>query len=84
MINNKSREYIVKKTVLFEQAFSVNNYDGDFKVDYGYRYEKGTIPVLVSAPHSVNHSRNGKVKCCLLYTSPSPRDRTRSRMQSSA
>ena len=26
----------------------------------------------------------GKVKICLLYTSPSPRDRTRSRMPSSA
>ena len=25
-----------------------------------------------------------KLKCCLLYTSPSPRDRTRSRMPSSA
>ncbi len=68
MINNKSREYIVKKTVLFEQAFSVNNYDGDFKVDYGYRYEKGTIPVLVSAPHSVNHSRNDMEKCADMFT----------------
>ena len=26
----------------------------------------------------------GRSKCCLLYTSPSPRDRTRSRMPSSA
>ena len=26
----------------------------------------------------------GHVRCCLLYTSPSPRDRTRSRMPSSA
>ena len=29
-------------------------------------------------------SETGLVKCCLLYTSPSPRDRTRSRMPSSA
>ena len=28
--------------------------------------------------------RDGEVKLCLLYTSPSPRDRTRSRMPSSA
>ena len=27
---------------------------------------------------------NGKITYCLLYTSPSPRDRTRSRMPSSA
>ena len=30
------------------------------------------------------HTGNGKGKSCLLYTSPSPRDRTRSRMPSSA
>ena len=29
-------------------------------------------------------SRQGLLKICLLYTSPSPRDRTRSRMPSSA
>ena len=28
--------------------------------------------------------REANIKCCLLYTSPSPRDRTRSRMPSSA
>ena len=30
------------------------------------------------------HGQNPKVYTCLLYTSPSPRDRTRSRMPSSA
>ena len=29
-------------------------------------------------------NNNGKIDSCLLYTSPSPRDRTRSRMPSSA
>ena len=29
-------------------------------------------------------SEDTRVQCCLLYTSPSPRDRTRSRMPSSA
>ena len=31
-----------------------------------------------------NRCKNGDHYCCLLYTSPSPRDRTRSRMPSSA
>ena len=31
-----------------------------------------------------NHTLIDKIKVCLLYTSPSPRDRTRSRMPSSA
>ena len=34
----------------------------------------------VDAEHSLAHATRG----CLLYTSPSPRDRTRSRMPSSA
>ena len=32
----------------------------------------------------LENARNGNFKICLLYTSPSPRDRTRSRMPSSA
>ena len=32
----------------------------------------------------LNYCKAGKYDCCLLYTSPSPRDRTRSRMPSSA
>ena len=31
-----------------------------------------------------NWKTTGNIKACLLYTSPSPRDRTRSRMPSSA
>ena len=49
----------------------------------------------IGAPHSVvfggfsaealrDRLIDGEVKACLLYTSPSPRDRTRSRMPSSA
>ena len=33
---------------------------------------------------SIHPNREGHIKICLLYTSPSPRDRTRSRMPSSA
>ena len=36
------------------------------------------------AVSSVERSRIGQGRACLLYTSPSPRDRTRSRMPSSA
>ena len=34
--------------------------------------------------HDLNSAGVAKVEICLLYTSPSPRDRTRSRMPSSA
>src|SRR5665811_1700911 len=43
-------------------------------------------PALTNAhlsPHTLRHSRAMHLYDCLLYTSPSPRDRTRSRMPSS-
>ena len=42
-----------------------------------------TLKVLICNKLS-NDLAHSKLKCCLLYTSPSPRDRTRSRMPSSA
>ena len=44
-------------------------------VDIGVTFADDTIPGIVSSAN---------VTPCLLYTSPSPRDRTRSRMPSSA
>ena len=41
-----------------------------------------TSPVTL-ASHAIKHAVD-RAKVCLLYTSPSPRDRTRSRMPSSA
>ena len=41
------------------------------------------IPGAISIPYT-DFLWNGTLKTCLLYTSPSPRDRTRSRMPSSA
>ena len=39
---------------------------------------------FAQAPLSTAFTYQGQLKSCLLYTSPSPRDRTRSRMPSSA
>ena len=39
---------------------------------------------LMLAPALMMRYASGQTKTCLLYTSPSPRDRTRSRMPSSA
>ena len=46
-----------------------------------------SLPIVIGLPESVAHKAVHNIeygKSCLLYTSPSPRDRTRSRMPSSA
>ena len=46
--------------------------------------EKGTITLVIQAVDFQIGQDRAQAQCCLLYTSPSPRDRTRSRMPSSA
>ena len=55
-------------------AYTVNNFTGTLIATV----EDGTID------NTTNLRFIGKNYACLLYTSPSPRDRTRSRMPSSA
>ena len=59
------------------------------KMKEAARVIKDTRPTAVNLFHAVNRvlsaaRRCGDIEDCLLYTSPSPRDRTRSRMPSSA
>ena len=42
------------------------------------------LAALIPGRYAVLMDRDGRIIACLLYTSPSPRDRTRSRMPSSA
>ena len=44
--------------------------------------EQNSIDIIVKNENEINAVQNER--SCLLYTSPSPRDRTRSRMPSSA
>ena len=55
----------------------------------GYHSNEGyatpnRFEVLVHGPQNLGGGNLENVYACLLYTSPSPRDRTRSRMPSSA
>ena len=62
---------------------------GDLAIRYGYqRFQAdmmiATIVVLIVIVQVIQWVGNNLSKSCLVYTSPSPRDRTRSRMPSSA
>lgn len=52
----------------YEKEFSINNYNGDLTKTVPYTYLRGSIPVLLSAPHSVRHYRKGKIKKPEVYT----------------
>ena len=54
----------------------------DVVLDLGDQYLSGIFPKEIDK--DMYKGPLTLVKCCLLYTSPSPRDRTRSRMPSSA
>lgn len=60
--NLYSEEYISKQ----EMQFMNNDYLGSSENDY--KYKSGTIPVLISAPHSVKQYRNNKYKKADVYT----------------
>ena len=80
-------------TTKVETAASTNQKDGKASVSvtggsgkYTYAWDSGEKVAKAIALGAGTHTvivtdENG---CCLLYTSPSPRDRTRSRMPSSA
>ncbi|MDD2180872.1 MAG: hypothetical protein PHW32_00705 [Bacilli bacterium] len=52
----------------YEQEFSDNSYYGDLTKTTSYTYIKGVIPILLSAPHTVNHFTNGNKKKAELLT----------------
>ena len=51
-------------------------------IEYGHKYNK--IPIFFNNNLKEYPDHSMFLNSCLLYTSPSPRDRTRSRMPSSA
>ena len=75
-------------------AAAADNVDGDYDGGAGFHVTQGVSLLLLSEEPDVCYVRDAseepksclkdQVAPCLLYTSPSPRDRHRSRMPSSA
>ena len=57
-----SKEYIISQ----EEEFAMNEYMGSGIEDY--KYKEGTIPILISAPHTVKQWRNNQYKSADVYT----------------
>ena len=67
------------KETLCHEGTTYKGRSGTYKYVVGKTTAEGTINGVVK---KIDEAGQGKT--CLLYTSPSPRDRTRSRMPSSA
>lgn len=56
----------IRRINKLEKKFSRHRYNGSGKK--GFAIKTGSIPVMISAPHSVNHSRNGELKVADKWT----------------
>ena len=68
---------MLKPAVFFDR-------DGVLNVEKGYVYKISDFEWMKGAKEAIKYLNEADYLVCLLYTSPSPRDRTRSRMPSSA
>ena len=79
-------EVIVRKGEPIDRALKrlKGKIDAEGLMDEVRRLRAFETPVQRVRRKAKNNAKRAKLKICLLYTSPSPRDRTRSRMPSSA
>ena len=71
----------INTSITVSQAKVNDDVNSPVVVDSGNDINKG---VMNSSPLTLPQANDDVTSTCLLYTSPSPRDRTRSRMPSSA
>ena len=75
----------MKNKILALAVFFLCSMGIQAQIDRSTQPEAGPAPKInLDKPDTFTLSNGLKVMVCLLYTSPSPRDRTRSRMPSSA
>ena len=72
----RQRQMCIRDRLNWNTATEINN--------YGFEVERSETQEAKSKTWEKIGFVNGNGNSCLLYTSPSPRDRTRSRMPSSA
>ena len=66
MPNSENMEVDCKRIEELEKVFSANHYNGSGNT--AFRIEEGSVPIMLSAPHAVNHFRDGKLKAADCYT----------------
>ena len=80
----KPTDVVVKITTTNICGSDLHMYEGRTNVEKGTVLGHENLGRVEEVGNAVDTVKVGDYVCCLLYTSPSPRDRTRSRMPSSA
>lgn len=57
-----------EKILSYEDTFANNSYNGKVDAEQPFTYQNGEIPILISAPHTTKHIREGKIKDADIYT----------------
>src|SRR5678809_1492820 len=81
--NTSSNDKVKEELLLLERKWL----DAEFKLDTSYistLMDPNFIDISADHIHNKQQALRGMYNNCLLYTSPSPRDRQKSRMPSSA
>ena len=82
-MNYLSENNLLEYAVLEEKAAAATAHHNDLSAQIKAA-EKRMAEIAVLRTHIVNYAKTREVYVCLLYTSPSPRDISGSRMPSSA
>ena len=83
-IANATINTIDKKLLALERTIIANNKKSKVNIYEHGQYVAKLTSIVFSELSELHTLDNNELDICLLYTSPSPRDRTRSRMPSSA
>lgn len=59
---------LLDRILNYERQFSMNGYHGNIEARLPYQFYLGKIPILISAPHTTEHIREGHTKKADIYT----------------
>lgn len=70
VINNSGvyKMGIIEQYIEYERLYAINGYYGNKINNRTYKIERGSVPILLSAPHSVRQVRNKIIKAQDMYT----------------
>ncbi|MFC5712373.1 hypothetical protein ACFPU1_06235 [Thalassorhabdus alkalitolerans] len=64
----QDQDITLEDILTLEEPFADNDYNGNVDHSLPFEYRPGSTPILITAPHSVVHLREGEEKAAEIYT----------------